>query len=472
MLRRILVSSLLPLGIAFTAPPALSQSSFFSGAASMRIDVEVYKGPLSKDIRSQIAEFDGLLNQTRTQFDRFGKQIDIWLLKQGTGCLADMQVSPVPSDILKSAFIRNTDLISAYECALVRQISEETNGLKLDLNRIPSTLQETLNGLDSVSYATSGSGTGQIAAPLMRNVITHATSFAKRISRSAQNWQEIQTAVYLPDPVLRALITSYQFAAAEQANQIASRADALLQQIDGLDRRELPLSAFISGSAPTDFARLFEWNNAYTYPWSSSQKVDDRVQILERLQADMHWARVNTVYASGQGNTAMAFIKDDIGNWSLKQFDNQPGELLDAYSKMAKAAIASATSLITSAATGGSAAGVKSMINLADSIAFGNGGAPDQARAPVDLLPARERIKAKLEDIRLLAEAEEVKRKDDPVKLKELRTETEAQIRQTLAGYQAMLDLLDDATQPVSSTATAAAAPDIPKLPLPGLPGR
>src|SRR5262249_23215809 len=54
---------------------------------------------------------------------------------------------------------------------------------------------------------------------------------------------------------------------------------------------------------------------------------------------------------SGQGDVAMAFIKDDIGNWNLKSFDNDPTELLRAYSDLSKKALAEAVKLV-GAATG------------------------------------------------------------------------------------------------------------------------
>lgn len=329
----------------------------------------------------------------------------------------------------------------------MHRLLKESEDLNETAKTLPNDLKSTIEGLNADLTLTSGdTGTGRKAAKEIRDVAVKATAFAKRISRSAQNWQELQTAVVVPDPALRALMTSFQFAASEQANQIASRADALIQQIDGLDRRELPLSAFISGSAPTDFARLFEWNDAYLYApnrqdWFGNN-VEDRVKILERLQADMHWARVNTVYASGRGDTGMAFIKDDIGNWSLKQFDNDPTELLQAYSGIAKAALAQAGSLITTVTSGGSTAGIKQLVGLADALAFGNSGAPEQARAPVDLQPARDRLAARLKNIHEIAAAKEAAGADKA----ELRKSVEADIRNALETYKATLDLLDEAT--------------------------
>jgi len=427
-------------------PQAALAQAFTSGAGSMRIDVEVYKGPLARDIRTQLAEFLGLLQQTESQFHRIEEQMSFWEERIRTE-RQDSKAKETPAFTIQAKFCQYPNVIDAYECRILLRLLDESKDLNKSARILPVNLQNVIEELNDERTLTSDDkGKGQRIAKKIRDVAINATAFAKRISRSAQNWQELQTAVVVPSEPLRALMTSFQFAASEQANQIASRADALIQQIDGLDRRELPLSAFISGSAPTDFARLFEWNDAYLYApnrqdWFGNN-VEDRVKILERLQADMHWARVNTVYASGRGDTGMAFIKDDIGNWSLKQFDNDPTELLQAYSGIAKAALAQAGSLITTVTSGGSTAGIKQLVGLADALAFGNSGAPEQARAPVDLQPARDRLAARLKNIHEIAAAKEAAGADKA----ELRKSVEADIRNALETYKATLDLLDEAT--------------------------
>ena len=44
--------------------------------------------------------------------------------------------------------------------------------------------------------------------------------------------------------------------------------------------------------------------------------------MVEQLIGDTYWAPVNHVFASGQGKVRMAYVKDEIGNWNLKNFDN------------------------------------------------------------------------------------------------------------------------------------------------------
>jgi hypothetical protein len=69
------------------------------------------------------------------------------------------------------------------------------------------------------------------------------------------------------------------------------------------------------------------------------------------LFASRYWTKVNEVFASGQGEVRMALIKDDIGNWSLKSFDNNPEELLGAYREASIAGLNAVTKLVKKGTT-------------------------------------------------------------------------------------------------------------------------
>jgi chromosome segregation ATPase len=75
--------------------------------------------------------------------------------------------------------------------------------------------------------------------------------------------------------------------------------------------------------------------------------------VAQRLFADHYWTKINEVYTSGQGSFGTAVVKDDIGNWTLKSFDNDPSELLQAYHKLARAGIQAAVRLARTASSGG-----------------------------------------------------------------------------------------------------------------------
>ena len=69
------------------------------------------------------------------------------------------------------------------------------------------------------------------------------------------------------------------------------------------------------------------------------------MRLAKRLFADHFWTKINEVHASGQGEVRMALIKDDIGNWNLKSFDNDPEQLLNAYRELTSAGIEAAIRL-------------------------------------------------------------------------------------------------------------------------------
>ena len=100
----------------------------------------------------------------------------------------------------------------------------------------------------------------------------------------------------------------------------------------------------------------------FTGRWPTS--VGDKVKIVDRLFADHFWSRINTVYASGKGEVSMAFVKDELGNWNLKNFDNAPGELLDSYMQLGTTLVKKAGELALAVHSGGSTEALKSIQGL------------------------------------------------------------------------------------------------------------
>jgi len=184
---------------------------------------------------------------------------------------------------------------------------------------------------------------------------------------------------------VRASVVNLIVASSENGNQLKNRADALMKQMQpyGNDRRELPPSVALREAEPTDFINLYKWLGASTPGLFTSDNlsvgsVGDRVKMVERLISDQYWSKINTVYASGRGKVSMAFIKDEVGNWNLKSFDNDPSELLHAYTTVSLEALKKAAELAAAGSSGGaSAAGdlaITQLIELADQSAFN--GAP------------------------------------------------------------------------------------------------
>jgi len=149
------------------------------------------------------------------------------------------------------------------------------------------------------------------------------------------------------------------------------------------DRRELPLSVYLRETQPTDFLNLLVWNRAAApalweemllHPINSfsSEETTDRVRVVERLFNDHNWSRINTVTANGQGETSIALIKDDIGNWNLKSFDSDTTELVSAYKDLTLAAVKTATEAVQAGATGGISSTAKSLLGTASQLTSGN----------------------------------------------------------------------------------------------------
>ncbi len=184
------------------------------------------------------------------------------------------------------------------------------------------------------------------------------------------------------DPKIRLAYVNTIVTTSESANQLNARADALLKQLspNGLDRRELSPGVALRETEPTDFLHLYEWLNAEDYfgIFAGIGPAEQRVKAIDRLFADHYWSKINTVYASGRGKIAMAFIKDDVGNWNLKSFDNDPEELLKAYTSFSIKTIEKAIEMAIKAAANGAAPGASNaaetaskLLSLATAAAFG-----------------------------------------------------------------------------------------------------
>jgi hypothetical protein len=141
----------------------------------------------------------------------------------------------------------------------------------------------------------------------------------------------------------------------DYANLIASRVDTVLKQTGtNLRAADLSTADHLRDAAPTAYLALYDWletdernrvPGGRTYgPLVFRRGADgldarERVRMAEQLFDDRYWTNINRVYASGQGEVRMAFIRDEIGNWNLKSFQNDPEKLLDAYRKVSIAGL-------------------------------------------------------------------------------------------------------------------------------------
>lgn len=216
----------------------------------------------------------------------------------------------------------------------------------------------------------------------MRSTLKEVARVGYRLKQKAVTWAGHHLKNAEPDLRARQIQTAFSIIGAEYANQMVAKADALLKQTQpgGNDRQALPLSVHLRDASSTSFTSLALQQHAVGAPLDqeagSADYALNRLQVFEKLYDDDNWSRINTVHAVGRGEVRMAFIKDEIGNWNLKRFDNDPTELLNAYKDVGIAALKAATSVVGGA---GGVSGAQQLLGLANQVALG--GAPASAPA-------------------------------------------------------------------------------------------
>lgn len=342
-----------------------------SGASSLQVDVEVYKGPLSEEPIIQASELAGLLSEFQDQLTSFKNGLD--------------------TDIIWPK-ICPEDEIDTLSCQEFIQIVFETKFKLGDTNPIKSTNPKIISLFNSANVTTNkvtdnlkslvDSCQNLEDKPLIKDYkycLKKISKLTIKLKSPAFYWAENQIALPAGSPSLlkggglegratRIAVTTYVNLLSEYANQLSSRADALLKQLDtgtGVPRQYLSNATILRDTNPTDFVNLYTWNRsaglpiveemlAHPFHAFSSDDTADRVRGFERLFNDHYWSKINTVYTSGQGQVGTALIRDEIGNWMLKSFENYPGELVKAYWGLTKAGVEGTTELVGVAASGGS----------------------------------------------------------------------------------------------------------------------
>lgn len=207
-----------------------------------------------------------------------------------------------------------------------------------------------------------------------KGLYRRAAQYGARMRNRAAFWAAEHTGIDPKSRRVRIEMAGFSQFAAEYGNQITSRADALMKQEDGADgpgllREQLASSVYLRDSAPTGYLDLYEFNAAAVE--RPGETAQDRIRLVEHLVRDTYWSNVNTVFAAGQGEASMAFVKDDIGNWNLKNYENKPGELLDAYKQVGLTAV-EGVAQIAGTASGAGLPGVANALQCANQIALGS----------------------------------------------------------------------------------------------------
>jgi len=383
----------------------------FSGSAAMRIDVEVYKGPLSEEPLVQWSNLWGLLDQADRGLIETDNFVRAVFANKGFHGKRHDSPNAWPLPRLNNDGQAVTDSTSlAYHGTtevdkVCHNVQAETPWYYLRFWRLFGVLDDVdhfdclmlvslIKDMDlkiakikhikikysPLRHSHSQSLSSGLSIPEGMSFLADVATLASDLKFNAFRWSVASGGGASLNRLVRIAQVTVTVTTSEYGNQLNARVDALLKQLkpNGLDRRELPPSVALREAEPTDFVHLYEWLNANDGRLGSilagTEPVSNRVKIIDRLFADHFWSKTNTVYASGRGNVAMAFIKDDVGNWSLKSFDNNPEELLKTYTDFSIDTIKKAATIVAKAAAPDVGEGTQAaakLITMATNTAFG-----------------------------------------------------------------------------------------------------
>jgi hypothetical protein len=430
-MKHFIVNSLILIALQFAVLTGC-QGDFLSGSGAMRIDVDVYKGPLSQEPEIQWGELIGYLDEAQRT-----------LIENANFTVAILANKGFPK------FVRTDDRQPYFKAINVSELLRRPNEgtelpkrgryIYLPLNDTQENLQspiewcdyvnpygllsqldyvdcfilrglyidslDLIQGLDFIvqrysQYIHSGA---EIPDEMARVILLKVAEISSELRAKVYRWAVSSTAGQSLDFKVRIAVVHFVMTASEYSNQLQARAGALMKQffIKGKDTKELPLSTYLQGTEPTDFIHLYDWLDAsinaapfssllWLVPGRPQMGVEDRIKIVERLYSDHFWSKINTVYASGKGKVQLAFVKDEIGNWDLKNFANYPGELLQAYQDVASALLQSTLKLARDYSTAGSGRLIEEGLRLANVAVSGGPNTPTITRNTMAKLRALE----------------------------------------------------------------------------------
>lgn len=377
---------------------ALTSGAGIRGASSMTIDVEVYKGPLSKTIQVQKHELEAqaadvsnvlflIRQKARLQANDNDCETDNladidFLNKKNLEQKADIDFLS-KKKLEQKKLEQKIDSITQLtdECFIIVGISYDA----WELRRASQTMQKLISIRER---GVTSDENDEAGIQLKNESISAFAQLGARLRARSDYWAAHLATASISKQEVRALVAEFAHYTSEFGNQLISRSDALLIQeqknhcpsdqgkptpcpryapglrIAGL----LSTGLYLRDSGTTNYLNLYDWADAIPGRLNDLKIGPGRrarVRAAQLLINDTYWSNINSVYASGQGDVSMAFIKDDIGNWNLKSFENDPTELLNAYDDVAISSLRQAARLTSSVASGGSTEGIEALIDLA-----------------------------------------------------------------------------------------------------------
>lgn len=368
MIRRVVLASL-ALSLGLTGCHRYEPLSLH-GAGSMRVEVEVYKGPLSVSPQAQVGELMAVMADSVRAFVEWRSAAQNFA---GTkGCLGGEPTNRAPEFSLASDCGALLSAVESSEDAIGAACAILNNPMMAELGLDRSTyLPANLclrNGELWRHAMTDPAEPQQTVVPFgievlkkrEATIIVAVQNLASLMRASSFRMADANLRYVPRDRTVRAQLAAFGFIASEYGNQLQSRIAVLSKQVaDGTSANNLPVSDYLRDASTTDAIHMFDWLDANNDPRFGARPggldAAERIRMVERLTADYYWEKINEVHASGQGDVAMAFIKDELGNWNLRSFSNDPAELLKAYGKVTDAALATAAKLARQAASSGTA---------------------------------------------------------------------------------------------------------------------
>lgn len=370
-------------------------------SGSMRVDVEVYKGPLSKHRDVQLAELAGVVDESCRILDSI---IDEGLRMRGAcgrgkaecpsneleaaTCQAEycgvLKAAKEKREFLKSAFLTGNSCphaapaCTSHESPVCPAVSEALrNALTF---RCADGAQPRREGCAETIEESRGKKSAEISDPAKRALranLEKIVTFGAKLRLDSFSSAYYMNSTRPESRAFREFNVRYVNFAGEVGNHLTARADALLKQLDGVESRKLAQGVFLRDAEPTSLLNMFAWDWAMkdrlredSVPFNDREEIANRVRALEHHFADYYWANINTVVAIGQGEVGMALVKDDIGNWHLKNFESDPSEVIQAYKNLGMAALKEAATQISTAGLGAA----QRLVAFSNRMSLGEGG--------------------------------------------------------------------------------------------------
>ena len=431
----------------------LTAATACSHGASMRVEVEVYKGPLSKTVAVQEEELCAKIVDAERTFGHLYASLTRKEHNSGHksarprkhGCKTELLRSSSPHRLLRTdCRLSNANTLAALTNTKGGLTISRSN-LNADICWAENAATVVLNNWRTTDTPMPPNKPSDSQSNNKRENFARAAQLGAQLRDRASYWASAQAATPEQDEELRVDINNFAQFLAEIGNQIVSRSDALLMQDERLRGRyrdyfnnkglqqlsaaqRLATSLYLRDSNTTAFQNLHDWNrNRNALDRFGEADRLDRVRMVEELMRDTHWSNVNTVQANGMGETRMAFIKDDIGNWNLKSFTSDPEELLAAYNNLARGVVSEAFTMATTSGVGNVAKADK-LMSFANRALIGKPESSEPTLGTANVSALRARIKERLEseDAQLDEKLEKPKADLDLAKTKR-KEETEKQ---------------------------------------------